>query len=583
MSSQVKQNMSPNNEGITALIASLPASRRRPLTIVTPSVSEKKKKTSSSSKKERSPSPIRSKKEEVEEETSSMKEKLLSPIRSKNEKISLSTKIPSKKERSLSPSKSVEEISLPTTSRARRGVSPSKNEEEEISLPTTSRARRAVSPKKERSLSPVKKPEIVEDIVSPSTLEEAKITPPQLSIPTHILKNKDGIVYIIVRVISSLPLQNIINFFEDLAIVSPGEETSSINTDGLPVVGCARIEHHRTRPETDKYYVDDWYQYSETNYSIISIHPLAADLLRQTAYWITYKSRSGAHGLAIQDYVIREGNYPLEDCEAVLYCSFKDIKLIPFEESVKQMHLKMINMVEAGFLKEKEYEIHVPQISRDGTGMYRSFCIITFAPAVDIKERAKIKVSLDQTKFRGAFEEDVEKYIQYMCRVSWAKKKIMPSIRKNKYQSRNENKVFQPYNENRTIRNENRTIRNENRTFQSRNENRTFQSRNENKTFQSRNENKTFQSRNENKTFQSRNENKPIRTENKTFQSRNENKPIRTENKTFQSRNENRTNRTENKPTRTENVTNIEVKKSKRPTKNEALTSKPFILEEVME
>jgi hypothetical protein len=240
---------------------------------------------------------------------------------------------------------------------------------------------------------------------------------------THIVENKEEIQYVLVRIVSSHPVEKLLIFFERLAKVE-GEDF----TKGLKVVGSARVDHRRIRPLTQSdYQIDDWYQYTETNYTIMALHPGVVNLLKTSKYWSTRENQTGHDGMLIKPYSIGETNYPPADCEASLHCSFKDIKLIPKEESIRQIHLKMINMVEAGFVKLDEYKIEVYSSSmyQNNQKVYRNFAIIKFADNIGKFERASIKVCLDQTKFRGALDEETGKYLPFMCRISWVKSKAV--------------------------------------------------------------------------------------------------------------------------------------------------------------
>ncbi len=254
--------------------------------------------------------------------------------------------------------------------------------------------------------------------------EVPKIRAPHLLVPEYDFKNiGQKILYRLVKIVSAFNLQNLVDFMEDLSI------NKSIDTEGLRVVGSARVDYHRNPPSVrnERNYSDDWDQYTENNLAIMAIHPLAFDLLHQTHY----VSKQGQHGVAIQEYSVRQTNLPLEDCAPALFCSFKDSRLIPIEEQIKQMYLKMFNMVESGLVGKDMFKIHVPQVSRNESGVYRNFCIITFDEEMSLVNRAAIKVLLDKTKFRGELDEDYpDKHIPYMCRVSWAKTKIMSLIKK---------------------------------------------------------------------------------------------------------------------------------------------------------
>jgi hypothetical protein len=342
------------------------------------------------------------------------------------EKVSISS---TKYERSVSPTKRSVSSSRKIKEETRRKSS---SESEDIPLPTMSKSKM-----EKESPTLINVPE---EKVSPLLEEEREITkkhisskiqPPSLAIPKHTLKNVDRVVYVIVKVISSLFLQEIIDFFEALTTTIVNDKPL-VDPKGLPVVGCARVEHRRMRPEAGRQYFDDWDQYTETNYNILCIHPDAVNLLKTSdAYWITKSNRSGANGIAIQQYLIRETNYPPPTCASALYCSFKDPRIIPVKESIKQMHMKMANMVECGLVEEDQYQIHVPQISRE-EGLHRNFCIITFKDEVELDRRAMIKTCLDQTKFRGAYDEEIKKFVPSMCRIAWANKRIMPIIERMK-------------------------------------------------------------------------------------------------------------------------------------------------------
>ncbi len=465
---------------VSSLLASLPSARRRPLKIPTTTkttaaieaveeqiLEEKKTRSKSSTFTERVKSPTYTERAK----SPSKVERSISPTRSEREVI---TVIP----------KEEEEVKLSTFSRGR--TSPSLLEmlkEEEITtrgrslspeLPTMSRAtsqklaKPVSSPKlttmsqaarekaalkikemRERSLSPKlptmsrKGAEIEESPVllknpieeSPEIISKAsKIRPPQGIAISHELKNTAGVVYLLVKVNSNLPLQIIVDFFEDLRkIGSDGKPL--VDTEGLPVVGCARVEHRRMNPREreGRYYIDDYYQYKETSFSILAVHPLAVATLRASDYWVTRENRFGNHGIAVQQYkIIPTNNYPPPKCEPALYCGFKDPQIIPIKESIRQLYMKMANMEECGFVKATQYEIHIPLLSRDGSGFQRNFAIITFNDEVDLDNRAKIKVSLDQTNYRGEFDEEAQKYIPSICRVAWANSVVMPSIRRSK-------------------------------------------------------------------------------------------------------------------------------------------------------
>jgi hypothetical protein len=272
--------------------------------------------------------------------------------------------------------------------------------------------------------------------------ESEKITtmirPPPTTTHEYVPKNKDAIVYKLVRIISSISLGDLLRFFRGLAHSETGEEPQ-IDTEGLNVVGCMRIDHHRPphAARKTKKNEDYWNQYKEKPVTVASLHPAAVELLEKSDYWGT----PGIYDVSITPYQIRKGNMPLSDCSSNLYFGLP--KEIPHEESIRQVNLKMQNMVESGFVATGTYTIHHPRNSRDATGTTHNFCIITFSDEIEPSNRAAVKVLLDQTKFRGAEDPNYKgKHVQYMCRVSWAKEKIMGIIGSNKskrYGSRNTN------------------------------------------------------------------------------------------------------------------------------------------------
>jgi hypothetical protein len=235
-------------------------------------------------------------------------------------------------------------------------------------------------------------------------------------------KNKDLIPYQLVRIKSELDFTTLLTFFEGLAEVSPEFY------DGLNVVGCMHVQHDRVNSEFRKSKKNEDYfnQYKETKWAIASLHPAAVELLKNdSGYW----GNIGSNDIAVKSYKLQDSNKPVENTVPHLYFSYPG--LISEENATEQVHWKMQNMIECGWIAWDSYTIYNPPNSKRKGSKVNNFLLVVFHDEIPLTTRSAIKVLLDQTKFRGELDENYEeKYIQYMCIVSWVKESMMSMTKK---------------------------------------------------------------------------------------------------------------------------------------------------------
>jgi hypothetical protein len=276
----------------------------------------------------------------------------------------------------------------------------------------------------------------------------SRIQPPTDPKPEYTPRNINGVKYEVVR----------IEYPKNLAIIKGWLEVIG-NLEGvkekvgdLYAVGSLRVFHIRpnrnsSRPGYNVNLVDNYDEYRETSTSIAAIHPAIWELLQVSDY--CGKGAREKMGCSIEKHQIwptemaSENNDP--PCVSNLYCCFKERSFIPVEVSMEQMHLKMMNMVECGFLGRDDYTIHNPTESRDLDADPKLYCIIIFHKRVPEMNRAYIKACLDQTKFRGKIDpntitedDPVGKHIPYMCIISWVRVVTMNSIDRKRPPTNNE-------------------------------------------------------------------------------------------------------------------------------------------------
>ena len=225
-------------------------------------------------------------------------------------------------------------------------------------------------PKPETLVSEIKAPEILipEEILPKTKIsEETKISETKVSgetkskiIPPGAKKNKyspdnaEQILYVLVRVRSKRKLQDIVDFFQQIASPDPNTGKILVDTKGLRVVGCARIEHDRPedRRKNTKQCDDDWLEYVEYDKSIISLHPAVVEYLDDSEYC----RRPGIHDIYIQRFKIFDNNRTPKGCDPKrLFCGFKNTKYISSKSSLAQVEQKMYDMIECGFITEDQY------------------------------------------------------------------------------------------------------------------------------------------------------------------------------------------------------------------------------------
>ena len=334
----------------------------------------------------------------------------------------------------------------------------SENEDEQLAVETVTSTEPSFREMLETKKMDKPLPPPIKKTVNPKLLEMASKVGPTLPPPTdpkpeYTPLNTGEVKYVVVRITCPKNLAIIHTWLEKVAD-SPSDNGSKCRDvmGGLYAVGFLRVSHrrldtfrNRTGPINPK--DDNYDEYKETIISIAAIHPAIWEVLQNSDF-----CKEGAYE-AVGCYIEKHQIWPKEmasehnDPPTVnnLYCNFKHRSFLPVEVSMGQMHDKMRNMVECGFLSREDYTIHNPTETRELDADPKLYCIIIFNKRVSDMDRASIKVCLDQSKFRGRIDpnsvsEDFPegKHIPYMCIVTWVRLSTMNSIERKRLPFSNE-------------------------------------------------------------------------------------------------------------------------------------------------
>jgi hypothetical protein len=270
--------------------------------------------------------------------------------------------------------------------------------------------------------------------------------------PQYIPRNITGIKYEVIRINCPRELAAIKTWIEVNVVNSTAPDDSLESTrdkiGNLYALGSLRVIHNRPPnrnlvPPSSSSFVDNYEEYTETATSIAAVHPVIWEVVQLSQY--CNKKSYSRLGMFIEKHQIQARDYASESnppCVSNLFCIFKEPSFLSVEESMEQMHLKMNNMVECGFLGRDDYTIHNPTYSRDFGAKRRLYCVVIFTKNVSEENRIYIKACLDQTKFRGKIdpntiteEDPVGKHIPYMCIISWTRVSTMNAIEGKKQNS----------------------------------------------------------------------------------------------------------------------------------------------------
>jgi hypothetical protein len=266
----------------------------------------------------------------------------------------------------------------------------------------------------------------------------AAIKPLPTTRPPYKPKNNGGVVYVLVRILCSKKLDVIVDWFNNMTTKYGGP----IDIGDLYAVGSIRVNHDKDKTDKAKDVPrceDNYNRYSETDISHAAIHPEIWAVLNNATNPTPYVIRSEypTTELFMTKYELKRdtNDFPKENSSKHLHCCFKDTSLISLEESMRQIHLKMENMIECGYVAPGSYTIYNPLNSRESYSEARTKCIIIFDESVGINNRAAIKMILDQTKFQGKYDpntiserDPIGKRIPYMCIISWMKNNSISEI-----------------------------------------------------------------------------------------------------------------------------------------------------------
>jgi hypothetical protein len=256
----------------------------------------------------------------------------------------------------------------------------------------------------------------------------ALIKPVAMTSGLYEPRNDGKTVYVLVRILCNKKLDTIVDWFNSMTTKYDGP----IDIGDMYAVGSIRVHHTKKDIEN---YEDIFNRYVESkDISYAAIHPEIWAVLDNTEHPTPYVNKDyySDNVPFIQRYIFKRETRDFPDAESTfhLHCAFKDPSLIPVEESMRQMHLKMQNMIECGYVVPGTYTIFNPVSTREAYGESRLRCVIVFDEEVGDINRAHVKVLLDETNFRGKVDpstvtqEDPEgKRIPHICVIAWLKKK----------------------------------------------------------------------------------------------------------------------------------------------------------------